>query len=401
MDFSSAPYGEARRYRLKPTVRAFYLLFALLGILFAGIPLWTAQSAARSFSPSTLLFTVFGLLFTLFFGLSTFLQFVELDHQSVSTGGLFGTRSLRLDAVKGRRTVNSRNGSYLLLESKNPEERRLTISSSFDFDERWNTSIQTLPDLDELDRKAVIDAIAEDPTLGGDPHERLNKLSTAKTVAIALSVLAVAVAVALFLAGHNMSVNVFGSLDLLLTVLPWIALLLLARSPLLYTAISNKRDPRATLMFVLLASGIGLLASPFASPQSVAMQTLWAYACIPGLLLTIALYTVMSNPRPPGAVFLLLIIGCLYGFGVTQQANTQLDNSTGRRYSSQVLRKTISSGRSTTYYLYLSPWEQQPNGTKVSVSGALYRSLNVDDPACITAHEGTLHIGWYTVESCN
>jgi hypothetical protein len=402
-----APFSEPRRYRLKPWVTTLYWLLALAGAAFATVPIYLAQTHAPSQNqtfvfPLTFLPVILvSALFSLFFGLSAIRQFVELDDRSISVGTFRGVRSLPLNAIKGRRTISTRNGSYTVLESIHPGTPRLTISSSFAFDDRWRAWIQTLPDLDELDRKAILDTIANDASLGTTPEERLQKLAQAKAIAIVLTVIAAALAGYLFFAGQSLSLNSYGAIDLLLVILPWIALILLALSPNLYSPIANKRDPRAPLMFVLLASGIGLIASPFPNVHSVSAPSLFPYACIPALLLAGALFTVATSPKSPGMIPILLIIGGLYGYGIIQQINTQLDSSPLRQYSSQVLRKTYSSGRSTTWYLYLTPWDPQTSVEKVSVSSTLYHSVHPGDSVCIAAHDGALHVGWYSVHSCN
>ena len=403
----AAPYSEPRRYRLKPWVVTLYWLLALAGAAFATVPIYLAQTHAFSQNqtfvfPLTFLPVILvSALFSLFFGLSAIRQFIELDNQSITVGTFRGVRSLPLNTVRGRRTISTRNGSYTVLESSQPATPRLTISSSFAFDDRWRAWIQTLPDLDELDRKAVLDAIASDASLGTTPEERLQKLAQAKTIAIVLTIAAAATAGSLFVLRQSITLNTFGALDMLLVILPWIIVILIALSPNLYNPIANKRDPRAPLMFALLASGIGLIASPFPNVHSVSAPSLFPYACIPALLLAGALFTVASSPKLPGTLPVLLIIGAIYGYGIIQQTNTQLDSSPLRQYSSQVLRKTYSSGRSTTWYLYLTPWEPQTSVEKVSVSSTLYHSVHPGDSVCIAAHDGTLHIGWYSVQSCS
>jgi hypothetical protein len=384
-----------------------YWILALAGAAFATVPVYLAQTHAPAqnqtfvFPLTFLPVILFSAIFSLFFALSALRQFVELDNQSITVGTFRGARSLPLNAIQGRRTISNRNGSYTVLVSSNPASPRLTISNSFAFDDRWRAWLQTLPDLDEVDRKAVLDSIASDPSLGATPEERLQKLAQAKTVAVGLTILSVSTAVSLFVAQRSMTLNTFGALDLLLVVLPWIALILLALSPNLYSPIANKRDPRAPLMFALLASGIGLIASPFPNVHSVSPPSLFPYACIPALLLAGALFTVASSPKLPGTIPVLLIIGAIYGYGIIQQINTQLDSSPLRQYSSQVLRKTYSSGRSTTWYLYLTPWDQQPGVERVSVSSILYHSVHPGDSVCIAAHDGALHVGWYSVHSCS
>lgn len=401
MDGFSAQFGQAKRYGLKGWVRAFYLVIAGCCTVGGGFLYLQTQNGVAHDLWFLRIFAAFLVLDAVYFGLSAFMKFVQLDAQSVSTGGLLQTRTLSLDSVKGRRTISTRNGSYLVLEGKTPEDKRLSISNSFNFDDAWAAWLQGIVDLDEQDRQAVLDAIANASELGDSSEARLAKLGQAKVIAIALSAIGIAAAVALWLAGSSMGVNAFGLLDLLLIVLPWIALILQARSPLLYSIVANKKDPRATLLFVLMAAGFGLLASPFANMHSVMPMTIFGYGCVPGLILGIAFYGVApKGPRPMVALLVLLGISCFYGNGVVTQFNTQLDTSALRQYTTQISGKTTSSGRSTTYYLHLNSWDPPGDVEKISVSSSLYHSVDVGDTVCVGAHDGALHVGWYTVQSC-
>jgi len=402
MDTYLAGSGAPRRYELKVWIRVMHLAFAgFAGSI--GIFLFQ-QSRNNSISNiATIWLTAAGLiLLAIYLGLSSFLSFVQFDHESISVGGVFNTRTMRLDAVKGFRKRRTRNGSYLILESKNPEDPELRVWDRFNLDDQWAAWVQSLTDLDQADRQSALDAIASAEELGDSQEARLGKLATAKLIAIVLSVLAIVSGVSLLIYSKSLSSNLFGGIDLLLILLPWIALLLQATSPLLYSTFANNKDPRATLSFVLLASAFGVFISPFSNLQIVPMLTLIAYGCIPGLILGGAF--LMNSPRtaqPSAPWFLLLLITCVYGTGVVRQIDTQLDTSQPRQYSTQVLDKSMSRGRSTTYYLRLNSWEPRDNYKKVSVSNSLYHSVQIGDSVCITAHDGALQVPWFTVQLCH
>jgi len=403
----SAPYAEPHRYGLKWIARAGLLFLAVVGIGFSWSSYSVAQSRPGEVMPAMLFGVAIPLLLGLYFGVSAFTYFLQLDSESVSMGGLLRTRTLRLDSVKGRRKIWTRRGSYLVLYGKNPGDPTLRISRWLNTDGAWNVWLQTVPDLDEVGHRAVLSAIVTSEELGSTPQDRLAKLRQAKTIAIVLSIVAAGAALAAVILAHSLSPAAFGLLDMLLILLPWIAIMIQAPSPLLYASLGSRKDPRPTLLFVLLAPGFGLLVSPFANLQSVAPETLFAYACVPGGLLAILLFLnfrkgpgdTVQNPFVP--YVLIALIGGLYGFGTVQQANTQLDNSPAQSYTSAILRKTVSHGRSTTYYLTLSPWGPVASPRRISVALSTFNSVRPGDPACITAHEGALHVGWYTVQPCD
>jgi hypothetical protein len=402
METFLAGTGEPKRYGLKWWARALFLFLAVLGIGMGTFTFYLAMSNPSGTSPKLWLVIVAELLLGLYFALSAFYYFLTLGYESVSMGGFLRTRTLRLDAVQGRRRISNRYGSYLVIVGKNPEDKRLMISNYFDLDDNWSTWVQSLVDLDEQDRQTALDAIASSEELGATPEARLQTLKQAKKNALVLTGIAIAAGAPLWIFHESMGRSVFGVLDLLLIALPWVVLWMAARQPLLYSVLGSKRDPRATLLFVLLASAICLMASPFENVKTADTLTLFLYGSVPGLILCIALYRMSPRTAKPLGTFLsLLFIACLYGNGLVMQINTQLDSSAPHRYSTQVLRKSISSGKSTSYDLLLNSWEPIGSEERVSVSKSLYQSVEVDDQVCITAREGTLHVGWYTVDRCN
>jgi len=151
-------------------------------------------------------------------------------------------------------------------------------------------------------------------------------------------------------------------------------------------------------------SSLALLVSPFNNLQEDSLLTLIAYGSIPGLLLAFALHlsaTSQDAPtNPPSTRMALLIFTLAYGAGLAIQADTQLDYSQPRQYQAQVLKKTYSSGRSTTYYLHLNAWDTLGEEKAVTVSRSLYLSVKTGDLVCIAAYDGVLRVGWFTVRRC-
>ena len=395
---------EPRRYGLKPWARTMYLLMAAisigLGILFVELPLSDPSGI------SNILWGMIAaeLLLGAYYLLAASFRFVLLDRESISVSGIFHTRSLRLDEVIGQRRISSRNGPCLVIECRHPGNHRLTISNRFNFDDRFNAWLQTLPDLDAQDREDILNSISAATELGGTRKVRLQKLRSAKQVALILSILTIAAGATLLLLRQSLNLTVFGALDIFLALMPWMAVLLQAFSPLLYSSFAQKQDPRASLLLLIVISSLALLVSPFNNLQEDSLLTLIAYGSIPGLLLAFALHlsaTSQDAPtNPPSTRMALLIFTLAYGAGLAIQADTQLDYSQPRQYQAQVLKKTYSSGRSTTYYLHLNAWDTLGEEKAVTVSRSLYLSVKTGDLVCIAAYDGVLRVGWFTVRRC-
>jgi len=62
------------------------------------------------------------------------------------------------------------------------------------------------------------------------------------------------------------------------------------------------------------------------------------------------------------------------------------------------IKALISSGKSTTYYLELTPWGQQKDIEEVSVSKALYNKLEQNDKVNIYYMKGQFDIPWFELK---
>jgi hypothetical protein len=86
-----------------------------------------------------------------------------------------------------------------------------------------------------------------------------------------------------------------------------------------------------------------------------------------------------------------------YGYGAVVTLNCMYDKSEPKTFNATILDKRISSGKSTTYYLELTPWGQQKEIDEVSVSKDLYNNLNKNDKVNIYYMQGKFDIPWFEV----
>jgi hypothetical protein len=66
-------------------------------------------------------------------------------------------------------------------------------------------------------------------------------------------------------------------------------------------------------------------------------------------------------------------------------------------YPAAVTGQRVSHGRSTSYYLTLSPWGPMTGAFETSVGRRLYNAVNLGDTVEVSLHSGWLHIPWYQV----
>jgi hypothetical protein len=381
-------------YRLKIWLLGICLT---LGAVFLGVGalMAFAARAADSARSAPLIAPIFFLGFGAFMVLWPLRARVVIEGSRISVRDLVKERTADLTEIVGLRTIQTRNASYSRLYLKEGRGS-ITISKSFNFDDAARAWFQQIADLDQRDRAVLLDEIAKDDELGATAEERLAKLSGAKTWSISLTMVSIAAAAAMLFSHDSFRV----AAAFLLAATPVAAFFLMQRSPLLYTIFKPKTDPRGELSFVLIVSAIGLLLLQ-GGLHFVSFQPLLPLVVTVFLVYLFAFYQVSrKGSSRPGRFFLLLIFAGLYSAGFGAMADTISDRAPAKTYTADVLHKRISRGRSTSYYLTLSPWGPIASPDEVSVSLKVFHSFNVGDQVCLNLHPGSLHAPWYRLVDC-
>lgn len=373
--------------------------FLLLGfgILFVGLAVVIARNLATP-NPAN----PFPALMTIpFLGIGAFLiawplrARIALHGTRIEVRGLLQERSADVSEIEGRRTVQSRNGSYTKLYLKQGAGT-VNYSNSFALDDDFRAWLQQVPDLDKRDREALLDEISHEQELGATPEERLGKLASAKTWGVFLTIVSIASAAALLFPEAVLR----GPAAIVLAATPVAAYVLVQRSPLLYAVFKQKADPRAELSIALVVSGVGLLLS-VTGQHFVSVQPLLVLMVPAGLAYFFGFQSVCrQSSQKPGNLLGLLFIAGLYGAGFGMMADTIADRAPATTYSADVLSKHVSRGRSTSYYLELSPWGPMTTPNQVSVPAHTYGSLQAGDEVCLALHPGSVRAPWYQLIEC-
>ena len=382
-----------REYQVKAWKKIF---FAILGVflLTCGsalvLALRATSSNALALVPAIAFFA--GGAYTFLWGLRGRLV---IDGSRIEIRSAFQEKSADLSEIEGYRTFSSRNGNYYRLYLKDGRGSIL-LSRDFDTDEDFNRWFRQIPNLDEHDREVVLDEIARDEALGATREERMEALATAKTLSIFILIVTIAAALVLDFAGAEFRMPA----GVVVAVAPMVILFLAFRSPLLYAALRQKADPRAEVAFVLAAAGFGLLiragGTHFVSVEPLAwIVGLIALACVGALW-----GTMRGTVQIPGRVLGLLLFAGLYGYGLTVMLDTLPDRSPASSFSTTVVGKHISSGRSTSYILHLGPWGPITGTNSISVPAKVYRDTEIGDEVCLALHAGALHAPWYRQVPC-
>jgi hypothetical protein len=381
-----------QEYRIPAWLRTLHLL---LGLMLIGFGVFIANLLVQQKNYGLAVFMAILPMLPACFILAMALRSrLVIDGTRFEVHYAFTEKAADLSEVEGYRTISSRNGSFWRLQLKDGRGA-ISIYKWFD-NAQVRAWLAQIPNLDELDRKAMLAEIEQNQDLGATPQERLARLAGAKRVNIGLTVVAVLVALAF----------AFGSASLrypsavVLAVIPAGLIYLIHQAPLLYGLFTPKRDPRTNFGIAFLVCGVGLIIGNH-GVHFVETPRMLEYAGLVALLCCAGIYSAaQKNSQFWGVVLGMLLLACPYGWGVAAAADTLPDKSAPANYTATVVNKHLTSGRSTTYYLDLSPWGPMQGKNDVSVPRSTYQNAAIGDQVCLALHSGALHVQWYQLVAC-
>lgn len=303
-------------------------------------------------------------------------------------------RTLLRDDIVGRRVESTENSSDTIVLVPRDGQREVKIASIFRMDEVFWEWIETLPDLDAQDLQASKEEILGSREGSSARAERAESLARAQVFAKILTAATVAAALWNWFFPQAYSLTV-------LAFLPWLAVLITARSEGLFRIIGEKNDAHPDMAVPFILPGFVLMLRSFDFHLLQLEPALVLSAGI-GLVLWIAAAAADSflRQKRSNLVFMLLFAAA-YGYGASREANSLLDQSPATVYRTALADKHVSSGRYTTYYLALAPWGPDMEMGDVSVPRSFYQSVKTGDKVCVMVRPGALRIPWYAVRRCD
>jgi hypothetical protein len=390
-----------RVYRPSWGWRAFLLAISLLlgGSAAVGIWYFGTGHGVRGILGTAILvcLCIAFLLLSAYLAAWTSVASVTVWPSRIESRDLFRTHMLSRQDILGRRILQQRNGPpYLVLVPRNSSLKQMRIAQLYDFDATFQDWKASLPDLDEEEVHAGEQEILNNEEIGATPDDRMEALSRGKRLCRFLNVATVAVGAWAAFYPRPYHLVVF-----LLVLLPWVALAITARSGGLFRIDSKKNDPHPNVALPFIMPGLLLMLRVTTDMKLLdwrgPLYLSVALACILG---TAAVIADRSLGKRRSTAVLLFVLSISYGYGASMEANALLDHSVTSIYHARVTGKHISSGRHTSYNLYLAPWGPKQDRDVVSVSRLFYDSVRPGDDVCLALHDGFMHMPWSTVHPC-
>lgn len=249
-------------------------------------------------------------------------------------------------------------------------------------------------DLDAADLAAGHEQLSEDPGLGTTESERKKNLSTIKTVTILYNVIGLFLGfVLIFLKGTLV--------DGVLLAYPIAGglLMLFGRGYIKFVS-DSKRSPYPYVMLGTALPGFTLLIKSLDQFNILQIRDLWLpAAAITGAIFSLFYFAGIN--KGIGSIraqaIIMLVIALLYGFGSTRTLNCEFDPSNPNVYFATVTWRRVEHGKSTSYFLRLSPWGPEQVEKETEVNKGLFKATRRGHPVKILLRKGLLGISWFII----
>lgn len=315
-----------------------------------------------------------------------------IDEGRIQSISIFGNRSLLLEEIKGYRLVKN----YIFIEPVDKSKKRIKISTylgkSGDI-ENWLSS--RFPDLDILRAEHELQDILTSEDFGRTTEDREYRLKKAKHTCRILNILGGIVAVWVLFRPEPYDYSIVVCL-----AVPLIAIAVLKLSGGLISFIERKDSAFPSVFTAAFYPAMAIIARALLDFEIEKMDNGWLL--ILGISVTLLKIVTTGNTNPefkkknklPSIIGLFLIL-LAYTYGAVIILNCLYDSSAPKHNTATVVSKRISGGKSTTYYLELTPWKNEKGHKEVSVSKSLYQQTEENDTVNVYFKKGALNMPWY------
>jgi hypothetical protein len=320
---------------------------------------------------------------------------VTIDDHQLTVQHAFSSQSMALTDIDGY-LIGDKESCYLIASG---DEKSLRVPKGLaDRSDLLDWIKEKYEDIDARECEAEKAALLENEEFGVSRHEREAMLKRAGRISIIFYL--VNLALLLWVLAYP---RPFELLMILVLTSPWAGVYFTWKYKGLLRLSRRKSSPYPSVVVGMTLPVIGAALRVIASydlygfPAS-ALKTLLAGSLLVTVAGTVMMKEALSaEKRKILAVIVIFIIASAYFFGVLVFSNCHYDHSSPTVLQVGVNGKHESHGRSSTYYLELSPWGKYRNGTSVQVGRSFYDAVASGDSIFVGLYEGKWKIPWYRI----
>lgn len=320
---------------------------------------------------------------------------VVINPNKIAVVSTFSNRELYTDEIKGYRITDK----YLFIEPIDSEKKRVKISTYYsgcDEIEMWLS--ERFTDLDIEDALAEKNEVLEAGSFGWSEEEQAHKLAQAHKTAKFL----------------NWTGGIIGGWILfyprpyeaaiwLSAIFPLICLGCIKTHRGLLRLDEQKSSVFPNVFWAVFAPGMGICLRGLFDYTIIDYSALWlplAFSVIAfmGILAFRSTEFTFKKVNDYVKFFSVALVITGYFYGLILSLNGAYDNSVAEVYKATVLSKHSSSGKTTSYYLELSPWGPQTESEDFSVSLSKYEQIHEHDVVNVYLMKGRFNIPWVEIE---
>jgi hypothetical protein len=318
---------------------------------------------------------------------------VVIYNDSILVVNLFTNKEVDFKDIKGCRI----GSKLIVIEPVSAEYPTIRIGNYIDFSNSSQltaTIKEKFKDLDAEDYANEHKQFLQDASLGFTEADREAKLKKAKAIALGYMIGGWVV----FFLALFFNVRFF---EMIAMAYPVIGILIMLSSKGLIKFITNfKTSIYPSIIFGYMPAAIFVLVMGLEEYNAFQSKNLWLPAIVLTVIIFAAIYfidRIKIVEKLKGKLIFILLMSVMYSFALVWNVNCFFDNSLPKIYKVAVLDHRIEHGKSTSYYLTISPWGPEPNETEVDVGSRLYYNTPVGDTVIVKLRSGMLNIPWYKV----
>lgn len=315
---------------------------------------------------------------------------------SLSQKTCLWTRTLTFAEIKGYKTVSN----YVNIVPTESNKKGIQVSRYVEkSDQIVNWICNKFTDLDFHEAIEEEKQILENDEFGITSQAREYKLKEARSVAKYVNISGYAAFFWLVFYPRPYIVSLSVGM-----ILPVIALISIHLYRGLIRFDEKKNSAYPSVIYGFLMPGIGVFIRALMDYEILDYNNLWFVTSLASLVLLIIVISATKEIKFKKWTDYLMAasLGLLmysYSFGTYLISNCLFDKSESQKFTSRVIDKEVSAGKTTTYYLKIDPWGPRTTPENVSVTKDEYEATNIGDNVNIYLRHGLLRTPWFYIKA--